>query len=33
LSLFGLPFFGAGIFLTLIGLGVADLDNASEAPS
>ncbi|MFB3777989.1 MAG: hypothetical protein ACE141_10270 [Bryobacteraceae bacterium] len=33
LSLFGLPFLAAGVFLTLAGAGVVPLQNADEVPS
>ena len=32
LSLFGLPFLAAGVFVTLIGLGIVRPDNAAEIP-
>jgi hypothetical protein len=32
IAVFGLPFFGAGCFLTAIGLGLLPLENASEVP-
>lgn len=33
MAAFGLPFFAAGIFLTLVGLGVVPLENSDEVPA
>jgi hypothetical protein len=33
LGIFGLPFFGAGVFLVLVGIGVVPMENAAEVPT